>query len=269
LNRLDGDTPSSKPTASLAVRLLRGLQFLIVAGVLTASPALAQIQVGADIDGEAAGDQAGWSVAMSSDGNTVVIGALLSDGAGSNSGHARVYGWDGAAWVQVGADIDGEAANDQSGYSVAMSSDGSTVIVGAPGNDGTGTAAGHARVYGWDGAAWVRVGADLDGEAFFDQAGSSVAMSSDGSTVVIGAPHSDGNGASAGHARVYHWTGAVWVQVGADLDGEAALDQAGRSVAMSSDGSTVVIGAHGNDGNGPDAGHARVYQWTGAAWVQV
>ena len=213
LNRLDGDTPSSKPTASLAVRLLRGLQFLIVAGVLTASPALAQIQVGADIDGEAAGDQAGWSVAMSSDGNTVVIGALLSDGAGSNSGHARVYGWDGAAWVQVGADIDGEAANDQSGYSVAMSSD--------------------------------------------------------GSTVVIGAPHSDGNGASAGHARVYHWTGAVWVQVGADLDGEAALDQAGRSVAMSSDGSTVVIGAHGNDGNGPDAGHARVYQWTGAAWVQV
>ena len=49
--------------------------------------------------------------------------------------------------VQIGADIDGEAADDQSGWSVSLSDDGTIVAVGAPYNDGNGTDAGHVRVY--------------------------------------------------------------------------------------------------------------------------
>jgi hypothetical protein len=64
-------------------------------------------QVGSDIDGEAAGDQSGWSVSLSSDGTIVAIGA---NGNGSSSGHVRLYEWDGTAWQQKGNDIDGEAA---------------------------------------------------------------------------------------------------------------------------------------------------------------
>ena len=41
-------------------------------------------------------------------------------------------------WVQVGADIDGETASDQSGFSVAMNAVGDTVIIGATYNDGNG-----------------------------------------------------------------------------------------------------------------------------------
>jgi hypothetical protein len=191
----------------LAVRLRRWLQCLIVAGCMAASPALAQTQLGADIDGEAAGDQAGYAVAMSSDGATVIIGGRLNDGNGSNAGHARVYAWDGSAWVQVGADLDGEAASGQAGTSVAMSSDGARVIVGAQLNGGNGFFAGHARVHAWDGSALVQVGADLDGEAVSDQSAFAVAMSSGGGTVVVGALANDGNGSNSGHARVYAFDG--------------------------------------------------------------
>jgi hypothetical protein len=219
-------------------------------------------QVGADIDGEAAGDSSGISVAMSSDGSRVAIGAYLNHGAGTvaDSGHVRVYDLTGSTWTQVGADIDGEAADDRSGISVAMSSDGSRVAIGANANDGTGTDAGHVRVYDLIGSTWTQVGADIDGEAAGDFSGRSVAMSSDGSRVAIGANANDGTGANAGHVRVYDLIGSTWTQVGADIDGEAAGDSSGISVAMSSDGSRVAIGANGNDGTGTNAGHVRVFE---------
>jgi hypothetical protein len=108
-------------------------------------------QVGADIDGEASGDNSGSSVSLSSDGKTVAIGARYNDGNGSASGHVRIFQWTESAstWTQVGADIDGEATRDESGWSVSMSSDGKTVAIGAPYNDGNGSASGHVRIFQW------------------------------------------------------------------------------------------------------------------------
>ena len=57
--------------------------------------------------------------------------AHSNDGTGTDAGHVRVYAESGGTWTQVGADIDGEAAGDQSGYSVSMSSDGTRVAIGA------------------------------------------------------------------------------------------------------------------------------------------
>ena len=59
----------------------------------------------------------------------------------------RVYEYSGSAWAKVGDDIDGEAADDLSGYSVSLSSDGRRVAIGAPANDGNGNNSGHVRVY--------------------------------------------------------------------------------------------------------------------------
>lgn len=50
-----------------------------------------------------------------------------------------------------------------------------------------------------------------------------------------------------------------WSQLGADIDGEATYDYSGRSVSLSADGTRVAIGATGNDGNGEDSGHVRVF----------
>ena len=225
-------------------------------------------QRGNDIDGEASYDKSALSVSLSSDGTILAIGAYTNDGNGTNSGHVRVYKWNGSAWIQRGNDIDGEAASDYSGRSVYLSSDGTILAIGAYGNDGNGTTSGHVRVYMWNGSAWAQRGSDIDGEAADDRKGFSVSLSSDGTIVAIGAHNNDGNGTNSGHVRVYKWNGSAWIQRGNDIDGEAASDYSGRSVYLSSDGTILAIGAYGNDGNGTNSGHVRVYKWNGSAWAQ-
>ena len=114
-----------------------------------------------------------------------------------------------SAQIQIGSDIDGEAAGDFSGESVSLSSDGTTLAIGAYGNvgNGTGTNAGHVRIYEYSAGSWTQLGADIDGEAAADNSGSFVSLSSGGDTVAIGAPYNDGNGISSGHVRVYSLVG--------------------------------------------------------------
>ena len=145
--------------ASRVARVLRPIALLLTAasliggaifgGVLFVSASTSIVQLGADIDGEAADDYSGRSVSLSSDGTTVAIGAIGNDGTASVAGHVRVYEWNSgtSSWDQKGADIDGEAADDYSGWSVSLSSDGTKVAIGAHLNDGTARNAGHVRVY--------------------------------------------------------------------------------------------------------------------------
>ena len=85
-------------------------------------------------------------------------------------------------------------------------------------------------------------------------------MSSDGTRIAIGSPGIDGNGGSFnGQVRVYEYNGSDWLQLGADIDGEAKGDISGKSVAMSSDGTRIAIGAPFHDGSGANSGHIRVY----------
>ena len=217
-------------------------------------------QLGNDIDAEVTGDQSGYSVSLSSDGRIVAIGAIYNDDNGSGAGHVRVYEYASTGWTQLGDDIDGEAANDVSGWSVSLSSDGDIVAIGARYNDGKGTDAGHVRVYEYASTEWTQLGNDIDGEAAGDQSGYSVSLSSDGKILAIGAIFNDGNGDDAGHVRVYERDANGWTQLGIDIDGEAAGDQSGYSVSLSSDGKILAIGAIFNDGTGSDAGHVRVYQ---------
>ena len=106
---------------------------------------LAWMQKGTDIDGEVSGDRSGRSLSMP-DSNTVAIGAINNDGNGTEAGHVRIYSWNGSTWAQKGIDIDGEAASDQSGYSVSMP-DSNIVAIGANTNSGNGAVSGHVRIY--------------------------------------------------------------------------------------------------------------------------
>ncbi|REK60240.1 MAG: hypothetical protein DWQ49_06430 [Bacteroidetes bacterium] len=220
-------------------------------------------QKGGDIDGEAGGDNSGRiGVSLSSDGTIVAIGAPRNDGGGSDAGHVRVYEWNGSAWAQKGADIDGEAAGDYSGWSVSLSSSGDIVAIGAYLNDGTGTDAGHVRVYEYSGSSWSQKGGDIDGEASGDYSGFNVSLSSSGDIVAIGAYGNDDAGADAGHVRVYEYSGSSWSQKGGDIDGEAAGDESGKRVSLSANGGIVAVGAWLNDGTASDAGHVRVYSYS-------
>jgi hypothetical protein len=164
-------------------------------------------KIGQDIDGEATNDNSGQFVSINGNGTVVAIGSIWNDGTSTNtswsSGHVRVYQYNGTVWNKIGQDIDGEAQDDQSGYSVSLSSDGTIVAIGAIFNDGNGSNSGHTRIYQYNGTVWNKLGQDIDGEAQDDWSGYSVSLSSDGTRVAIGARNNDGNGSNAGHVRVY------------------------------------------------------------------
>ena len=226
-------------------------------------------QLGSDINGEATSDLFGYSVSMNSTGDRVAIGAYGNNGTASNAGHVRIYEYSSGSWSQLGADIDGEAADDRSGYSVSMNSTGDRVAIGAYGNDGTASNAGHVRIYEYSSGSWSQLGSDINGEAADDYSGTSVSMNSSGDRVAIGANLNDGTATNAGHVRIYQYASGSWSQLGSDIDGEAAGDNFGTSVSMNSAGDRVAIGAYQNDGSASNAGHVRIYQYASGSWSQL
>lgn len=190
-------------------------------------------QIGNDIYGEADSDLSGWSVSLSSDGSVVAIGAPLNDGKRpngrtNNSGHVRIYENLSDTWTQIGSDIDGETASDQSGYSVSLSSNGSMVAISALGNDDNGLNSGHVQVYKNTSGIWTQVGNDIDGEVAANRSGDSVSLSSDGSIVVVGASLNGSVNLSSDH-RVYKYelSTDAWKQIDSNIDGEKTQGQLG------------------------------------------
>jgi|GEM_PF-1445242 len=60
-----------------------------------------------------------------------------------------------------------------------------------------------------------------------------------------------------------------WVETGNTIAGVAAGDQCGNSIDLNADGTILAIGSWGNDDNGNDAGHVRVFKLENESWIQV
>jgi hypothetical protein len=191
----------------------------------------------------------------------LISGAPLGDGNGNDSGYIRIYEWNGVSYDLMGSSIDGAAAGDEFGTSVAVSGDGLRIAVGAPHNAGNGADAGHVQIYELSGTTWSQLGSDIEGETAGDLSGSSVSMNHDGSRVSIGSI-----GITTGRVRVYELSGTTWSKMGSDIDGDVSGDEFGTSVSLSSDGSRIGIGAAKNNGS---TGSTSVYEWTGVFWTQV
>jgi hypothetical protein len=231
--------------------------------------ALAQSQLGADIDGNEAWDSSGQTIALSANGSRLAISAQVLDSSGTNPGQVRVYAWSGTFWQQIGEVIDGKIAGSEFGRSVSLSADGNRLAIGAPDDESSAPGSGYVQVFTWSGNSWLQLGEDIYGEASFDSSGYSVSLANDGNRLAIGAPGNDGNGERSGHVRVYSWSDNAWLQLGDDIDGETAGDLSGFSVSLSDEGNRLSVGAPTNDGNGPDSGHVRVFTWSGTSWVQL
>ena len=250
--------------------LFSSLLLCLALSLLSSSEINAQnpwTQLGQTINGEAGGDRSGHSVSLSADGARVAIGAYENDGNGDASGHVRIYDYDSIldTLVQVGSDIDGKVAGDQSGWSVSLSGDGTRVVIGAIKNDDRGDDAGLVRVYKLDNGNWIQEGNDIIGEATQDESGWSVSISSNGSRVAVGAPFNGNN--NAGHVRVYDLVGNTWTQVGADIDGQS---NSGFSISLSADGNRLAIGDPlANGAFLPIVGKVSIYDLVGNAWTQV
>lgn len=214
-------------------------------------------QKGSSLVGEATSDFFGISVSMPST-EVLAVGAWRNDGNRTDAGHVRIFRWDGSDWVQKGVDIDGEAENDRSGFSVSMP-DENTVAIGAASNNGNNKIrTGHVRVYSWNGTSWVQKGVDLDGDANYDNFGYSISMA-DSNTLLVGAFANDVKGSGAGLVRLFNWDGKQWKQEGKDLYGDTAFDQFGWNVSMANS-NTFAVGANFVDiGPDPNIGKTRVF----------
>lgn len=216
----------------------------------------------------------GEAVAMSGDGSTAVItDFVLSNRGGAQSGSAYVFTRSGDSWrQQTKLEPTDANARDGIGMSVAISSDGSTAIIGARDDDtSTATSSGAAYVFSQGGGGWdqpTKLAAD-DGDSD-DQFGASVAMSSDGSTAIISArKDADPNGLEAGSAYVFRRAGSSWRQQAklAAGDGDRG-DHFGSSVAVAADGSTALIGAGDDNPTGNRAGSAYLFSRRDGTWRQ-
>ncbi|XRB08803.1 LAM_G_DOMAIN domain-containing protein [Pycnococcus provasolii] len=212
----------------------------------------------------------GVSVSTSADGSTVVVGAHGESTGGSWAGAAYVFtrgggGGGSSNYTQVAKLMASDKqAYDNFGYSVSTSADGSTVVVGAKGEDTGGAYAGAAYVFtrgggGCGSGSYTQVTKLMasDKQAN-DQFGWSVSTSADGSTVVVGAYKEDTGGTYAGAAYVFTRGGGAggssYTQVAKlQASDKQANDYFGSSVSISGDGRTIAAGAYGGDGSAAGA----------------
>ena len=201
------------------------------------------------------------SVSMSSDGTTVAIGAFNNNIRGTT----RIYKRNTSAdWTIMDNPIYGLTDYENSGFSVSLSSDGTTVAIGAP----NASFKGVTRIYKWNSSSWAIMDKQIDGLAMREFSGFSVSLSSDGTTVAIGAPYAANSNADAdaGATRIYKWNNSSWVIMDKPIDGLAAYENSGWSVSLSSNGTTVAIGAPYVNST---AGATRIYKWNSSSWIML
>jgi hypothetical protein len=204
----------------------------------------------------------GKGVALSGDGDTALIGGLLDNG---GAGAAWVFTREGETWSQQGAKLtgSGEVGEGRFAFSVALSGDGDTALIGGGGDNGE---VGAAWVFTRSGSTWEQQGEKLTGggEVGKGHFGFSVALSGDGDNALVGGLTDNGE---VGAAWVFTRSGSTWTQQGEKLTGgeESGKAEFGESVALSGDGGTALIGGYADNA---EVGAAWVFTREGEAWSQ-
>jgi hypothetical protein len=225
-------------------------------------------QFGNTIGGLPTGEAAGYSISLDDAGLKMVVGFPKAKNlAGStDAGKAAVYFmapvtaesfYSGAeapsdGWTLSGEEIYGDSEGDLDGSSVAISTDGSIVVIGGRGhsvvNNVTGeemSSVGRCRVYQFVSAGWV-LQHTITGQANDERLGTSVAVSRDGNVVACGGV-SGVNGDSTISGVVRLWDrqtlreSTIWPRAGSGGETEGATF--GESVALSEDGEYLLVGA--------------------------
>ena len=254
----------------------------------------------------------GWGIALSDDGNTLAVGAYQDDTGAMWSGAVYVYSrnpatgnWTEQAYLRA-SNLGG---GDYFGFSLAISGDGNTLLIGAPreSSDATGVGSpqtnnnapnsGAAYVFGRTGSVWTErnyIKASNTGNS--DSFGSSVAISTDGSTLAISAPGEDSgatgvdgdqnNSGSPDSGAVYVFlrAGNSWAQQAYLKSPDSVVnlsspgDALGAALALSGNGDTLAvssiyessnargIGGDPSNNDAHDSGAAYVFSRNGATW---
>ncbi len=225
--------------------------------------------IGLDSADRSSGDKLGYSVDISYDGSVIVVGAensMHGGTTGRRTGVAYVFERPSGGWSTLTAStaagaklrpINSSVAG-AFGYSVAVSGDGNTVVVGAPNaNDVVASRYGLVYLFEKPSGGWVDANEDYKlyqyNDTLGDSLGTAVDISYDGSVVVAGMPFYDANNGSDNGAVIVWEKGNGWAEgptnfadylLAKDLSGAQNSTWFGSSVAISADGNVIVVGAY-------------------------
>ena len=235
------------------------------------------------IGGNANSDAFGFSIALSADATTLMVGA---PGYNNRTGYVAVYRKDEAYTETIfmvrEKTIYGKLVDDNFGHSVDINSEGHTLAVGSPGYNTD--RLGYVRVFYMEsstdlGYSWSPLGQDVTGETDDSVFGVSVSLSDDGKNLAVGASYNIGNGVFSGYVRVYNLDedGTSWKKIGNDIGGNATFNWPWpqslqlMSVSLSANGTIVAVGSPWTNDNGDFSGHVTVYQFDSelSSWEQV
>ncbi|GAB2689471.1 hypothetical protein GCM10011495_31210 [Hymenobacter frigidus] len=203
----------------------------------------------------------GYSVALSTDGNTLAVSGLNDN---NYTGATWVFTRSGTSWGQQGPKLVGTGvvgSRPYQGYSVVLSADGNTLAVGGPSDNNY---TGATWVFVRSGTNWGQQGPKLVGTGTPAGQGRAVALSADGNTLAVSG---EDDNFSAGATWVFVRSGTSWGQQGPKLVGSGAVGSAeqGASLALSADGSTLAVGGPLDNRH---AGATWVFVRSGTSWGQ-
>ena len=206
----------------------------------------------------------GYSVSIS--GEYAIVGVVLDDNNGSDSGSAYIFARDGSNWIQQDklTALDGDSG-DYFGWSVSIS--GCYAIVGACGDDDRGSNSGSVYIFKHDGGSWVQQSkiTAFDGSAG-DWFGYSVSIS--GGYAIVGAQCNDVKGTDSGSAYIFtisYFDPNQWDLVAKLIASDGvADDRFGYSVSISGD--YAIVGAVLDDDKGLNSGSAYIFKREGYGW---
>jgi len=189
----------------------------------------------------------GYSVDISNDGLTVVVGAAAAN---NGAGNVTVFRFNGSDWV-LSATLVTATADYTFGWTVAISGNGNTIVVGAPRAHGF---AGYAGVFQYSGGTWSSetvLTSTASGSA--PNFGDAVSISDDGTVIAVGAY-------GARYVGMYRYSGGTWSGPSVLPTSLPITVNFGFSVYVSPTNESVIVGA-------PNYGYVAVYKYTGSSWV--
>lgn len=240
---------------------------------------ISQTQIGQDITGDMPDDKFGHGVALSADGSVMAVSAPGNDNNATDTGHIRVYSKTNGTWTQIGQDIEGDNINDQIGYKIALSDDGTTVAFSAVSSKyiiNNETHRGYVSIYKIINNTWTKIGQDIrDNDGIYNtkQFGLAISLSGDGSTIAIASPE---NSYVFDQIQVLKYINGSWQKIGGftisnNIDIEKFSLYFGWNVSLSGDGTVIAFTdvQGGIKGGTNNSGILYVYKYQLGNWIKV
>ena len=201
------------------------------------------------------GVSSSWNTNYESVQSLTADGTTLYAGIGETAGDGEVWRYNGTSWTQIGGDGLNTSWSTASGVEIVAN----MTFVGGNLYAGTGSSAGDADVWRWNGTAWTQIGGDgLNSgwaAATYELIGS---ITHDGTNIYAGLANSNGDG------EVYRWNGTAWTKIGGDGVNSSWPTAFGDGVySLAYDNGTLYAGLYDSASDG------QYWSYNGTAWTRL